>query len=52
MREASAIVLNGFELRTDVSVTRYPARYMDTRGRIMWDRVIGLLQPDAQRRTA
>jgi DNA polymerase I-like protein with 3'-5' exonuclease and polymerase domains len=52
MREASAVVLNGFELRTDASVTRYPARYMDPRGLVMWNRVMGLLQPDAQRRTA
>jgi DNA polymerase I len=52
MAEASRIVLNGFELRTDVSVTRYPARYMDPRGLVMWNRVMGLLQPGAQRRTA
>ena len=28
---------------TAVSVVRYPARYMDTRGRVMWARVMGLL---------
>ena len=42
MAEASRVVLN-FELGTDVSITRYPDRYMDGRGRVMWDRVMGLL---------
>ena len=36
-------MLNGFELGTDVSITRYPNRYIDARGRVMWDRVMGLL---------
>ena len=36
MAEASRIVLNGFELRTDVHVVRYPDRYMDPRGAVMW----------------
>ena len=31
MAEASRIVLDGFELGTDVYVTRYPDRYMDPR---------------------
>jgi len=43
MAEASRIVLDGFELGTDVSITRWPDRYMDGRGRVMWDRVTGLL---------
>jgi hypothetical protein len=43
MAEASRVVLNGFELGTDVSITRYPNRYMDVRGRVMWDRVMTLL---------
>ena len=43
MAEASRIVLAGFELGTDVSVTLYPDRYMDKRGKVMWDRVMGLL---------
>jgi DNA polymerase I len=44
MAEASRIVLGGFELRTDVHVTRFPDRYMDEdRGRKMWDRVMQLL---------
>jgi DNA polymerase I len=39
MAEASRFVLDGFELRTDVKVVRWPHRYMDPRGRQMWDRV-------------
>jgi len=47
MAEASRIVLGGFELRTDVSVVRYPDRYMDERGLTMWNTVTGLLhRPD------
>lgn len=44
MREASRIVLNGFELGTETEVVRYPDRYMAERGRAMWDRVMILLQ--------
>jgi DNA polymerase I len=43
MAEASRIVLAGFELRTDVSTTEWPARYMDPRGAVMWGRVAKLL---------
>jgi hypothetical protein len=43
MAEASRAVLDGFEIRTDVKVVRYPQRYMDERGVVMWQRVIGLL---------
>jgi DNA polymerase I-like protein with 3'-5' exonuclease and polymerase domains len=44
MAEASRVVLGGFELGTDVSVIEYPDRYMDRRGHIMWERVMGLLK--------
>jgi DNA polymerase family A len=43
MREASRIVLNGFELGTDAQIVRYPDRYMDERGAMMWDRVMKLI---------
>jgi DNA polymerase I len=43
MREASRIVLDGFELRSDAKIIRYPDRYADKRGKMMWDRVTGLL---------
>ena len=44
MCEASRIVLGGFELGTDSAVVQYPDRYMDERGRAMWDKVMDLLQ--------
>ncbi len=44
MREASRIVLDGFELGTDVKIVRYPDRYMDERGAVMWDRVMKLIE--------
>jgi hypothetical protein len=43
MAEASRFVLAGFELNTDVKVTRWPDRYMDPRGRQMWERVCSLV---------
>lgn len=39
MAKASRIVLDGFELRSDVKLVRYPDRFMDGRGRKMWDKV-------------
>jgi DNA polymerase I len=43
MAEASRVVLNGFELRTDVKVVRWPDRYMDPRGVKMWEHVTTLV---------
>jgi DNA polymerase-1 len=43
MATASRIVLGGFELRTDVNVIRYPDRYSDPRGAVMWQRVMQLV---------
>jgi hypothetical protein len=45
MRQASEVVLGGFPLRTDAKVVRHPDRYMDPRGRKMWETVMGLLPP-------
>jgi hypothetical protein len=39
MREASEVVLDGFPLRTDAKVVRHSDRYMDERGKEMWDKV-------------
>ena len=39
MGQASREVLGRFELTTDVEVVRYPDRYMDKRGRVMWNTV-------------
>lgn len=44
MREASRIVLGGFELGTDAEIVRYPDRYSDPRGTVMWDRVMKLIR--------
>jgi DNA polymerase family A len=43
MAEASRALLGGFELRTDATLVRYPARYMDPRGEVMWRRVLSLI---------
>jgi hypothetical protein len=43
MAEASRIVLGGFEIRTDVKTVRFPDRYMDKRGALMWERVMALI---------
>ena len=49
MREASRIVLDGFELGTDAKIVRYPDRYMDERGAVMWDRVMKLIHEQQQK---
>jgi hypothetical protein len=43
MREASELVLPGFPLRTDARVVRHPDRYLDDRGKRMWELVQRLL---------
>jgi hypothetical protein len=43
MAEASRIVLDGFELRTDVSRVTWPNRYCDPRGKRMWETVQRLM---------
>ena len=43
MAEASRVVLDGFELRTDAEVVRYPERYVDGRGEKMWATVMEIL---------
>ena len=43
MREASEIVLAGFALNADASLIRYPERYSDPRGTVIWQRVMRLL---------
>jgi hypothetical protein len=57
MRRASRVVLNAspsgtHELRTDVSIVRYPDRYMDKRGENFWRQVLEQLtatQPAAKK---
>jgi len=43
MAEASRIVLDGFELRTEAKVVRHPERYMDDRGKRFWNEVMSIL---------
>ena len=43
MKEASRIVLDGFELGSEVKEVRYPGRYMDERGEVMWNKVMNLI---------
>lgn len=43
MREASTIVLGGFELGTDANIIEYPNRFSDERGAVMWARVMSLI---------
>jgi DNA polymerase I len=44
MSDASAYVLDGFRLRTDVEIVRHPDRYMDERGKKMWETVCSILE--------
>jgi DNA polymerase-1 len=48
MREASRVVLDGFELGTDAEIIRYPDRYADPRGAVMWERVMKLIHEQQQ----
>jgi len=42
MEEASQVVLAGFSLRTEAKVVRHPRRYVDPRGKVMWETVCEL----------
>lgn len=44
MAEASRVVLNGFEVRTEAKVTRYPDHFTDARGTRMWNIVTQLIE--------
>jgi DNA polymerase I len=44
MREASRIVLGGFELGTNAVAVHHPRRYMDERGRSMWRTIMAILE--------
>ena len=52
MAEASRLVLSGFGLATDVKVVRWPDRYMDPRGALMWNRVVQLINRRSERKIA
>jgi DNA polymerase-1 len=40
---ASKVVLDGFELKSDCVITKYPRRYFEEDGKEMWDRVRELI---------
>jgi DNA polymerase I len=44
MAEASHVVLDGFEIRSDAQITRYPDRFTDARGTRMWATVTQLIE--------
>jgi DNA polymerase I-like protein with 3'-5' exonuclease and polymerase domains len=44
MAEVSRIVLDGFELNSDAKVIQYPDRYMDGRGKKMWNDIDDILK--------
>lgn len=48
MAEASAIVLDGFALRTDATLIRHPNRYSDPRGQVMWQTLARLVPPETE----
>ena len=52
MAKASAIVLGGFELRSDAKIVRSPGRYMDPRGKAMWAKVNELLERETAKSQA
>lgn len=43
MSEASRVVLDGFALGADDVIVRAPDRYMDDRGKVMWDTIVSLV---------
>jgi hypothetical protein len=43
MREASRVVLSGFEVRIDSKIVRYPDRYDEPRGEAMWQKITQIL---------
>ena len=47
MKESSRIVLDGFELGSEAQEFRYPDRYFDERGAVMWETVMRLMRDPA-----
>lgn len=43
MAEASKIVLNGFELGSDVEITKHPNRFLNNSSRDFWDQIMEIL---------
>ena len=49
MAEASKVVLDGYVIGSEATIIRWPDRYSDERGQVMWDRVIEILNRFDQR---
>jgi DNA polymerase-1 len=52
MVDASRIILGGFALRADSKIIRFPGRYSDARGEMMWQEVMTLLDDIERKRAA
>ncbi len=48
MREASRVVLEGFELRVESETIRHPERFHDSRGATMWQTVTEFLEAEQE----
>lgn len=48
MVKASRLILDGFELRSDANIVRFPDRYKDERGIKMWETITQLIQDSHQ----
>jgi DNA polymerase-1 len=51
MTEASELVLSGFRLRSEAKVIRYPERFVDERGKQMWEMVFSIIRDLSASRT-
>jgi hypothetical protein len=52
MQRASEVVTGGLRIRVDAKVVRPGGRYMDDRGRAMWDKIAELLRREEERKAA
>jgi DNA polymerase I len=48
MTKAGIAVTGGLDIRTDAEVVRWPDRYADERGRVMWQKVMSLLSTSSE----
>ena len=48
MTGAGEAVTDGFSVRTDATIVRFPDRYMDEGEQDMWDRVMPLLSDEVR----
>jgi hypothetical protein len=44
MEDVSRVILDGFTIRTDAKIIRYPDRYSDPRGVEMWEKITQILK--------